>query len=533
MEDYILDRKYEPDNFENLVRENFNFRLCFFLKDKQEIHCYCPTQRMDFWMDLKKGETVKTIKCPHEKGCQQSDCRFKNYVYKHSGLKEYRDVAYFQPTDRGMVLRAFRCEFDFSGEPYEELYRDGSMQKHEFLRVYYNYDRTTEAFSNMKMNYSPYGGSNPIISWTWRKCKQYRSYFAFEFLVNPIEQLKGTFMEGYGKYIALYNKAYEPNFNSYDYDRLGAHYYTAALLIAIFRAPILRQLMSHDLDRVAYDYICSVADTGTGYGKIINYRAKNLLSALKFDISKLSAFNADDKSELTHADIYSCQKLIKYGIKLTREKLEIASANNFWKAFELLPEAQLNDVLKYLSGQKDLGSCPEDYYDYINECKKLNYNLKRVAVIFPKTLATAHSTTSELLRNMTDETKQAAFFKAATKCASFRFRQGKMSLHVIDSIKDLKNWAGKFGNCSGGYVERIIDGTSVIFIICDVKKKKQPYFMLEYSPKLKKIIQCRGEKNSRETPEIKNFTEQWMTFVKAKISKKSSKASLKQARVTS
>lgn len=64
----------------------------------------------------------------------------------------------------------------------------------------------------------------------------------------------------------------------------------------------------------------------------------------------------------------------------------------------------------------------------------------------------------------------------------------------------------------------------MIFVIVARTKPKKAYYMLEYGPKSKQIIQCRGYSNNtsmNDDPAVKEFCEKWLMFIKEKKPKKS------------
>lgn len=88
--------------------------------------------------------------------------------------------------------------------------------------------------------------------------------------------------------------------------------------------------------------------------------------------------------------------------------------------------------------------------------------------------------------------------------------QDGLSITVIRTASELKHEAIQMHNCSAGYIDRIIQGSCVIFKIRRTEEPDQAFYMLELS-RDKRIIQCRGIRNSSSTPEVEAFLEKWKT----------------------
>jgi len=184
MEGYIFEEQYRHEKFEQEVRERMSYGVGFYLRGKyifqdafeeaaagkiadDDVFMYCPKQDEVFEIDKSCVETPKTCchqaaygvsqpNCPFEASCEQC-CRLKNAVYEHKGLNRVFEAAFYQKTNKGIVLRAFTVTVDFSGERYE-LHRQGEFRQTEWLRIFYNADRSTEIYSKKKIGYSGNGG---------------------------------------------------------------------------------------------------------------------------------------------------------------------------------------------------------------------------------------------------------------------------------------------------------------------------------------------------------------------------------------
>lgn len=278
-EGYEFDESYRPADYESRIREGMPFGVAFYLDQKyvfdendvflpetskkNRLVIYCPQHGRFFEEDKKAlmsqdcgchaGNVSRMPDvCPYERNCSQS-CYLKNAVHEHKDLIRRCDIGFYQRTKQGIVLRAFRVAFDFSGEKYE-LRRDGEMSETEWLRIFYNADRTVAIYSRLKSNYNPYSGYTAIPERQWRKKKLFQQIVDFNLLE---QETKGTLLEGYTKYFEL----------SQDY--VTNEVQQAILLLALFDTPALKEVIKAGYDGIAKDYIFSFTDGGLNFEKII------------------------------------------------------------------------------------------------------------------------------------------------------------------------------------------------------------------------------------------------------------------------
>lgn len=208
---YEFDEAYRPSGFEEWSQEKVNIGYAFYLRDKYvtddtglyedtdegTIHIFCPHFGETFEEDEKKvfggkdaqyqchcGSTMRLqASCPRERYCGHT-CKLLNAVYPYYGVKKKGEFAFYQRTDRGMMLRAFTCTVTYPGERYE-LRRFGDAIYTEWLRVFYNADRTTEIYSRLRQSYSGNGGYFTCIEET-------------ESLTNTV-----TFKQAFGEQILI------------------------------------------------------------------------------------------------------------------------------------------------------------------------------------------------------------------------------------------------------------------------------------------------------------------------------------------
>lgn len=531
-ESYEFDENFLPNNFENNVRCCVNFNLAFYLKKKyivdendwlfeedekdgEEVVVYCPTNNECFDIDKKIVEhkacgcshgmwSYSEPVCPHEGSCAAT-CYLKNAVYKHNDLTRKFNFGFLQWTNRGVVLRIFNCVFDFSGESYD-LQREGELILNESVRVFFNTDRTTEIFSRLHKGYSGYSGYFSFVANSWAKKKKYQDIADFIF----IGETEDTLLEGFSKYFKLTEK-----FTTDDAMK-------TVLLLAMFKYPVLKHLIKAGFLNIAEQLTVSQLDGGNVRGKLpFKAKAKAVKEFFGFEISKLSNVDEERKSELSIYDLPNLRLMDKLGIPFTNDNFIMCTSNNFGDLVNYIGEERVKETLKYLRAQTSVkvSNRVGDYYDYLTQVYKLELDLDNRQVRYPKSLKRAHDRLTALFKYTDSKDMCELFAKQSRRYEGYCYRQRNLSLRAVRTVRELRIWAERFDNCSGGYVDRIAKGDSMIFVIVDRAKPKDAYFMLEYQPMKNSIVQCRGYNNNTDMdddPAVIDFCGKWLAFINNK-----------------
>jgi hypothetical protein len=84
----------------------------------------------------------------------------------------------------------------------------------------------------------------------------------------------------------------------------------------------------------------------------------------------------------------------KAKVKITKEQIRwIAENLGRNELINYMKYSTAHKMVRYLkeqSIQKKIGPIASDYYDYLETCEKLGYNLKNTFILFPKRLDEAH-----------------------------------------------------------------------------------------------------------------------------------------------
>lgn len=149
-----------------------------------------------------------------------------------------------------------------------------------------------------------------------------------------------------------------------------------------------------------------------------------------------------------------------------------------------------------------------EYRDYLGMSNKLDYNMKKNSVLFPKDLQKSHDKVARRLKHKADvKTKQE--FIAAYKDISEQlcFEKDGLKLICPSVPEDVIAEGFALSHCVGDFIDRITRRECIILFIrksCEIDK---PYYTMEIRGK--EVIQVRGIGNCAATPEVQAFVEQW------------------------
>jgi len=167
-----------------------------------------------------------------------------------------------------------------------------------------------------------------------------------------------------------------------------------------------------------------------------------------------------------------------------------------------------------------------DWLEYLEWCRKLNYDLENKFIYFPKNFKKVHDRTAKEYQEFTE--KQAAAEKLRREMAAkrhmeetkkalqkilkqnkgqdaFSIKGGGLVLIVPQSSDEIRREGTELHHCVGGYVEKVAKGETSIFFVRRAEEPDKPYFTLEW--KNNDVAQCRGMNNCDMPPTVKAFVQ--------------------------
>ena len=157
-----------------------------------------------------------------------------------------------------------------------------------------------------------------------------------------------------------------------------------------------------------------------------------------------------------------------------------------------------------------------EYRDYLDICKKLEYDLKNSFVKYPKDLQKAHDKAAKRLKHKIDA-KMKRDFAAVYKNISgqYDFEISGMKIVYPKISDDIIREGHALHHCVGSYTGRIIRGECVVLFLrqcCDLEKS---FYTIEIRGN--KLVQVRGLGNCVATPDVEKFIKSWKQRVLDRI----------------
>lgn len=157
-----------------------------------------------------------------------------------------------------------------------------------------------------------------------------------------------------------------------------------------------------------------------------------------------------------------------------------------------------------------------DYRDYLQECRELELDLKDMEVLLPKDLRAAHARTTAQVRYKHDQQAVEQFKKAVGKLERMSWNSGGLLIRPARTPQELTEEGSYLHHCVGGYVQRMSNGETAIFLIRKKEDPDTPFYTLEWRDGT--VVQCRTLNNQSyvHEPEVKAFVEGWQKHMKKK-----------------
>jgi predicted RNA-binding Zn-ribbon protein involved in translation (DUF1610 family) len=453
--------------------------------------------------------------CPN---CGNSILMRRCRASKSHHIEKRRGICYFQKVDDVIVIRLFANSIYYTDS---NAFRKDVASVIEEQRIIYR-QRSVTSYRNWYSNYE----DKYVLLKTERN---YNDFYDNKCIQRPseIEELfKGTRLE---KNIWLW----------LDYPNK-----TLKTLYKFATWPTLEYLY-----KLGYKKLVDEITHGREKGDItVNLFAKKANAVLGVPHSILQKYNPEI---LRECDIKAIKQLIDYGRlgQLTPERMTFISSileRRSLDPLEIFRTFGIEKVQNYLTRQVEkydehnAQACSvygmrdtsvqtiwRDFNDYRKECHELGYDLTDEGVMFPKDLASAHTRTSKLAQDRRDKLRKkelaatlaqqrAAYKKAIKKILNKEFDGDGYILRVCTSPEELTEEGKQLHHCVGGYVDRVVEGSCLIFFLRTQQEPDTPLYTIEVNPKTMKIVQMRGKNNAAAPTELLAFAEIWVKALSKK-----------------
>jgi hypothetical protein len=190
----------------------------------------------------------------------------------------------------------------------------------------------------------------------------------------------------------------------------------------------------------------------------------------------------------------------------------------FTEIREIVPHVKFTEFLNY-SNKESSTLRSRYYYDYLDFCKKLNYDLTSKEVLYPHNLDEAHDREMKRVKVVTDKQKAQKIANILQESAKkHNFATNEIFIRVPKTMKEIIDEGAALTHCVGNYCDRVADGLTMILFVRKQAEPDIPFYTVEFRDN--KTIQIRGKRNIPPTPEVAEFMKEWENRNKKKTKQK-------------
>lgn len=232
----------------------------------------------------------------------------------------------------------------------------------------------------------------------------------------------------------------------------------------------------------------------------INWRGKNLEKILKLPRRHIKNIRG---RKLSFEELNTFQKLSEKQKKLPWETVaKLIETLNSHMAEEL---QKIIDITKWSIWAAEQAVYPEDWLDYIDDCKKLGMDIRKNKILFPDNFNNVHMELSAKIEEK-ENAENSARIKAIAKAFAIPLESENYILKIASSQTELNEESSALYHCVKKYGDKVARGKTCIFFIRKKTEPDVPFYTLEIHPD-GKFIQCRGKCNCGMTKDVEAFKE--------------------------
>lgn len=263
-----------------------------------------------------------------------------------------------------------------------------------------------------------------------------------------------------------------------------------------------------DLILRTYDYYGSFRSVEVFAG--VDLRSNDLLKMLQLTRTEFKLLQG-------HENLYTRYCVLKDQLPDLKpeERFEIADSVYYANDLITFSQAAGTTVMRMFRYLNDHDLSDVIYRDYIDQCRKLGYDMHDTAIGLPHDLLTAHERFSQIIRYQECEKDMLEFAKRIEARKVFEYESGDLILRQPQCGEEIIAEGKALCHCVGGYAARHAQGKTNIFFIRKKSEPLKPYYTIEVSNNFK-IVQCYGYRNNieQEKPdEIKAFVREYQNYL--------------------
>lgn len=379
----------------------------------------------------------------------------------------------------------------------------------------------------------------------------YHSYYRMYMYEKFREPYIGTFCNYvHFNYYYLGSEDINNSFLRYSAESILKKYKQTSAMALYALHPQVEMLDKQGLGVIADSILC-----GEAYKSIINLDGKSPAQLFKLDgnrAAELIRYLHKNGGVYSFDIIKAYKKLLKYDSKIKIEYAEEffrkyirnnhrrdRDIKNVYKLMELtgITPHKLDNYINRLyeesiSAQNQCCHAAyylqpthqrllNNYYDYIEQCKRLGYDLTDNQINRPKNFSAAHERASEAIRALEREIAAKAEAKAARNYRRRNYNLNKRygyrgevySILVPWGADDIVKEGAAQHNCVGGYAKRHIEGTTTILFLRRNEDISKSFGTLEIKTDSKGkayFVQAYAERNTQLPDDAKAFLDKWL-----------------------
>lgn len=278
--------------------------------------------------------------------------------------------------------------------------------------------------------------------------------------------------------------------------------------------------------------------TDLKYSQLDKFVAKvGYIDFIKYfrDIAKYSSFEILIKLKLynlaTSADKFKTGKTFKEIFELPKTFYSFMRKHNIsYKQLQVLKIIQKEDIrlinkllnydcLEELSKYVDLEKAyykvlkkydryyANEYYDYLEACYQLKYDMKDKKVLYPTDLKKEHDKVMDLLEIFRNEVNDKLIRERASILKNNTYSNNKYIVFPAGSIESLIDESKQMNNCVKTYAERFALGKCDLYFMRELNKQDKSLVTIEVKNNM--VVQSRTKNNNLPTKEQQKFIDSW------------------------
>jgi len=487
-------------------------RYIYYKRYGKIIEGYCTNCRQD--VVVKKAKHNEKGRCPA--------CR-SQITYKAIGIsRRVRDHSFFAILQRGeghlhgaIIIRCFYVYREFG-----QHYRSPETRFSEDARyiisnkqlIMFKYE---SVFNRFYHRYTPPD---------WHRKKQpeiFQEYYLYT------RNLKHVLKDTSWQYCAI--KEFAQHIGPFN---------VISYLQTYIRHPAIEYMVKLKLYKLVSECLTYHPEAINLYGpEAINLYGRSLKEVLGVGKEDLPFIQ---KYDLSDHELSLFRMLKNKGYRLSPEVLQWVRKNLRYYTYEKDLIAYLTEyttperVVRYVTRQ--MQKCQyhyahftmRDWLDYLENAKKLDYDLRSNSILFPKDLRTAHDRVIELIKKKEEAIHDESIKEQEAELNElYGYEKGGYIVRAPKGVDEIIAEGAALNHCVGTYISRIARRETTVLFLREAANPDKPFYTIEV--KDGNVRQVRGLNNCEATPEVKKFMAKWEKTIKARITKR--KKSENQVRI--